>query len=53
MSKGHEVVYDLDKEYHDKGRESERILRVTVEGNLLPEELTYLAEDRYILIGKV
>ncbi len=37
------VVYDLDRAYRQQGRDSEKIMRVRIDGSFIPEEATNLA----------
>ncbi|TRY70042.1 hypothetical protein TCAL_02876 [Tigriopus californicus] len=43
---------DLDRRYHEKGSVSEKILRVTLKGSFVADELVPLVKDKVVIIAK-
>ena len=46
------TVIDIDKEYHHKGRESEKILEVQIKGSFVSPEMTNLVKDKLFVTVK-
>lgn len=43
---------DLDRRYHEKGSVSEKILRVTLKGSFVADELVSLVKDKIVITAK-
>ena len=47
--RGDPLIFDLDQAYQEQGRNSEKIMRLELEGSFLPDEATNLAQ--YVIIN--
>ncbi len=44
VAEGDPLTFDLDQAYLEQGRDSEKIMRIVLQGSFMPEEVTELAK---------